>query len=175
MFKCGPLSYRLSKFVAFTAAKILVLRARPAIGMESGWLYAESCLGGGRQRVKQKGWHFKRLAINPFKIPDLKTSPARYSLSAENAFITKKSILCCFVCQRSLQSCMLKGFALLAVICILTLYRIILSVLTNVPLLSLTETAAEELRRETHLSCCYFFSSLSPKSKAQVCRRVCDW
>lgn len=37
---------------------------------------------------------------------------------------------------------------LLTIISILTLYRIILSVLTNVPLLSLTETAAEELRRE---------------------------
>lgn len=33
----------------------------------------------------------------------------------------------------------------LRVSCVLTLYRIILSVLTNVPLLSLTETAAEEL------------------------------
>lgn len=37
--------YRLSKFVAFTAAKTLVLRASPAIGMESGWPYAESCQG----------------------------------------------------------------------------------------------------------------------------------
>lgn len=39
----GLFLYRLSKFVAFTAAKTLVLRASPAIGMESGWPYAESC------------------------------------------------------------------------------------------------------------------------------------
>lgn len=39
----GLVLYRLSKFVALTAANTLVFRARPAMGMESCWLYVESC------------------------------------------------------------------------------------------------------------------------------------
>lgn len=74
MFKFGLFFYRLSKFVAFTAAKTRVFRARPATGMESGWLYAESCqrLVGVAGR-KTEGLLYKKTDNNPFKIPGLKS------------------------------------------------------------------------------------------------------
>lgn len=68
---------------------------------------------------------------------------------------------------------------LLADISLLTLYRIILSVLTNVPLPSLTETAAEELRRE-HISLLHFqlFASWTESIHLLVLLRwvhLCMW
>lgn len=45
--------------MAFTAANTLVFRASPAIGIERGWLYVESCTGKkSKSREKEKGYFF---------------------------------------------------------------------------------------------------------------------
>lgn len=62
--------YRLSKFVAFTAAKTLVFRASPVIGIDRGWLYVESCKSiwrrGREIKITHSSVHLNTVIQNPF-------------------------------------------------------------------------------------------------------------
>lgn len=60
--------YRLSKFVAFTAANTLVFRASPAIGIERGWLYVESCIRSGEKKFSNQNMKLENIMLEIFYI-----------------------------------------------------------------------------------------------------------